>query len=779
VLKVLLFISLTGLPFRSPAGEPDSLADRLACYYSSHQKVYLHLDKDAYISGEDVLFKAYLVNNRDLRPDTSCKVLYVALKNSNNQSIAGIRTSLTGGTCQGLLTLPDTLATGYYNITAFTNTMRNFDHDRYFGTRIFVGNQGDAGMEKMITGIPGNVDSVSIDFYPESGVLLEGVKTRVVFIISAAGGNQPDGPLEIFNDSLRHIASPKYDAAGLGEFMVIPGSGEKYFARFNDRVFPVYLSPSRGYSLHAAANERNGIDAVIHMNLPGGSSRTVRLLAVSRGSVVLDRKILLASDSVRVSLPGPFRGLVHLALVSPAGGLVCERTLHAGGLGETIALSTDSGVYSTRRKVRVTVDISRVEAPDGISLSAGVSRKVPGLDPAGKSCDVNRYMELFSDIGISGTARMTADSSFLCRTDRFLVTRKFLSGSWEQILGITMPVCIALPENRGFIVSGKVLNGKGNPVPEILVFLSTPDSSVNLQYGYTDSEGRFRFRLDKVYNNRNLVFQLKGPAEPVGYRIELEDKYNEEKMQRAEIRDMPPDLRNDMLQARTYSLVSRVYNTSFIKRIPAAKSVNARFRGNFYGMPDETLYLSDYAELANFNEIARNILPGVSYAVNTRKIRILDNASHVMQKEDALVLVNSIPFPDPVFVSKLDTRQVRKIDLKRHHILYGDLDIQGILSITTKQQDIYPLDPQNASLVFPNTVNDLQPLLTGSEYGVLPEHLPDLRQTLFWDPDVDLVNGKATLEFYTSDIRGTFIVRVEGITAGGQPVSGLLDILVK
>jgi len=236
-----------------------------------------------------------------------------------------------------------------------------------------------------------------------------------------------------------------------------------------------------------------------------------------------------------------------------------------------------------------------------------------------------------------------------------------------------------------------------------------------------------------------------------------------------------------MQQARARALVSRVFQSSFISCMPDTSPIIFRPTGNFYGSPDETLHLSDYAELNDFNEIARNILPGVNYPGTGQKIRILDNASHVMQKEEALVFVNGIPFPDPAFVSKLDSRQVRKIDLKRHHLLYGNLDIAGILAISTREQDLYPLDPRMASLVYPNPVNDRIPKLSGPVYegaGKWPENLPDFRQTLFWEPAVNLTDGKAELEFWTPDVRGTYTIRVEGITGNGQTVSATLDFKV-
>ncbi len=60
------------------------------------------------------------------------------------------------------------------------------------------------------------------------------------------------------------------------------------------------------------------------------------------------------------------------------------------------------------------------------------------------------------------------------------------------------------------------------------------------------------------------------------------------------------------------------------------------------------------------------------------------------------------------------------------------------------------------------------------------DYKPDLRNTLFWDPDLRLGAGKdTTLIFYNSDNQGTIRIRAEGITANGITVTGTAEYSVK
>lgn len=56
--------------------------------------------------------------------------------------------------------------------------------------------------------------------------------------------------------------------------------------------------------------------------------------------------------------------------------------------------------------------------------------------------------------------------------------------------------------------------------------------------------------------------------------------------------------------------------------------------------------------------------------------------------------------------------------------------------------------------------------------------LPDLRATLYWNPDVSFENGKASVDFFTSDILSDYMVYVEGVTKEGKICFGTTSFSV-
>ena len=57
--------------------------------------------------------------------------------------------------------------------------------------------------------------------------------------------------------------------------------------------------------------------------------------------------------------------------------------------------------------------------------------------------------------------------------------------------------------------------------------------------------------------------------------------------------------------------------------------------------------------------------------------------------------------------------------------------------------------------------------------------LPDQRNVLQWTPDIKTgPDGKSHLSFYTSDLKGTYIVLVQGLSADGLAGYGRLSFTV-
>jgi hypothetical protein len=113
------------------------------------EKVYLHTDRSYYAAGEDMWFKAYLVNAQSNYSTTSSNNLYVELINPTNEISAREIVRIDNGVGVGDFKLEDSIASGHYHLRAYTNWMRNFGSHFVFEKDIWIAGPG-AGKKKRL-----------------------------------------------------------------------------------------------------------------------------------------------------------------------------------------------------------------------------------------------------------------------------------------------------------------------------------------------------------------------------------------------------------------------------------------------------------------------------------------------------------------------------------------------------------------------------------------------------------------------------------------------------
>ncbi|HQS04403.1 MAG TPA: TonB-dependent receptor, partial [Daejeonella sp.] len=104
------------------------------------EKVHLHLDKPYYAIGDNIWFKAYVVNAEKNELSTLSRILYVELINDKDSIKKSLKIPLELGLTWGDFTLSDSLREGNYRIRAYTTWMRNFGEEYFFDKTITIGN---------------------------------------------------------------------------------------------------------------------------------------------------------------------------------------------------------------------------------------------------------------------------------------------------------------------------------------------------------------------------------------------------------------------------------------------------------------------------------------------------------------------------------------------------------------------------------------------------------------------------------------------------------------
>jgi len=150
--------------------------------------------------------------------------------------------------------------------------------------------------------------------------------------------------------------------------------------------------------------------------------------------------------------------------------------------------------------------------------------------------------------------------------------------------------------------------------------------------------------------------------------------------------------------------------------------------------------------------------------------------------DDPLTLFNSVPVFETNKIMQYDPLKVEKIEVVKRRYFYGPSTINGIVNFVTYQPDATMLSGLNA------VVFDYEGLQFDREFyspvydsqDQINSRLPDFRNVLYWSPEIKTgPQGKTELNFYTSDLKGRYMVVVQGMTADGKTGSHFLTFTVK
>jgi len=115
------------------------------------EKVYLQTDKPYYSAGEDLWFKAYLVDATTHLPNSISRFIYVELTDKSDSVIYRVKIRKDSLGFDGFIKLKPELPVGYYTLRAYSYWMQNAPSEFFFNKRIYIGNNIDDRIQSQIS----------------------------------------------------------------------------------------------------------------------------------------------------------------------------------------------------------------------------------------------------------------------------------------------------------------------------------------------------------------------------------------------------------------------------------------------------------------------------------------------------------------------------------------------------------------------------------------------------------------------------------------------------
>ncbi|MDR1224563.1 MAG: hypothetical protein LBL07_17045 [Tannerella sp.] len=497
-----------------------SFARQEGCLF---EKAYLHLDRHFYLSGDDIWFRAYLMNAQTNEPASgSSRILYAELISPDARILDRKILHVDGYGCStGDFRLKKSAPPGRYRIRAYTGWMLNFGDVFVFEKEIEV--QGipdgpevadtkkkrkDGRRNVTVTG-PEDVD---IEFFPESGSLVSGIENTVAFRAadrSGKGVNVSGGVLNSRGDTLALFTG---EYLGMGKFAFTPQAGESYYAFFRPDGIPYPFFEElpepleKGFTISILDQ-----DTVFRLNIqtnPGtyGEFAGKKMqLAFKRSEMPLFGYTTVLPEGGSQFLDLPKRllpaGITRIILYDEQERPWCERLVYIESREEISVRMTS---------VNDTAAVLRLTAGDGRPVRACLSMSVTGQAVPDETFDMESYVWLESEvrgkIERPGAYFDTANADRLKQMDLLLLTQ-----GWRDYVWIHtekgLPGFSGYRQEQGLAIAGRVkkLWGK-KPYPDANIYLFFPHMGLEkgVRYTQTDSLGRYDFGHVDFWGNQGI-----------------------------------------------------------------------------------------------------------------------------------------------------------------------------------------------------------------------------------------------------------------------------------
>ena len=342
---------------------------------------------------------------------------------------------------------------------------------------------------------------------------------------------------------------------------------------------------------------------------------------------------------------------------------------------------------------------------------------------------------------------------------------------------------VFLPEIEGPLLSGTIKNKTtGEPFRNIDISLSLVGKKARCQFVRTNDKGEFNFVLREQYGLSEIVIQPLSPDMPASY-VELNqpfyNTYSDIKPETIYLDSTKKEILNKIV------ISTQVNNIYEPLRINKTAGLDRYASNDFFGKPDRRINMSDYIELKNVKEIVKEIIPEMEVVKKNRKFsfRIINNYPFPPFESQALILVDGIPVYDIENLLYVPCKELERIDLINRRYFFSDYVFDGIVSFVTKKGDLSSFESENSAYrqVFEGYKPEYNFL--NVDYGVdslKKSHVPDFRNTLCWQPQVKTdKDGRASVEFYTSDESGQYVIIIEGITSSGNAAFFTMPLYVR
>jgi hypothetical protein len=663
--------------------------------------------------------------------------------------------------------------------------MKNYNAEFYFQKPVIIINPFISLSAETITTPSHTLD---VQFFPEGGNLIAGLKSKVGFKANDLSGNgiNVEGMIiNQFNDTVTTFKSLKF---GIGQFPFTPKLADQYRALIRDHLgkiqsFNLPAIRPKGFTIQVT----DSLDNQLHVNVKTNnmdSTPGVYLFIHARNVIshAIFHRLENGAASILIDKQNLAEGTSHITIFDLMMNPVCERLYFKRPKSIlTIDVKTNQPHYEKRSLVHIdlTSTFQGLKSRSNLSVSVFKVDSLPSF-----SGNIKDFFWLTSDL--KGNIEnpeyyFSSDSEVKQATDNLMLTHGWRRFQWSDVLADRKKGISFIPERSGHIIHGNVLKNDGSPASWIKTYLSSSGKIIRLYPSLSNEEGKVKFEMQDFFGLAKIIVQTNFRKDSL-YTIKIKPPFSNQFSDQV----IPPfslshNLRTQLVNRSVAMQVQDIYfsnDHSKIKPISIDSSA-------FYGKASETYLLDDYTRFPVMEEVMREYVPGVF--VRKRKdgfhFMLLNDIEKNAFNESPLILLDGVPIFDEDEIMNFSPVQVKKLEVVTKRWFLGELNFDGIVSYTTYNGDLgsFQLNPKCVVLDYEGL--QLQREFYSPKYetkNAQESRLPDQRHLLYWNPDVVTdTSGRTELKFYTSDISGDYSIVVEGMANNGATGNSVSTFTVR
>jgi TonB-dependent Receptor Plug Domain len=758
---------------------------------STDKSIVLLTDRNVYMAGEKIWFKAYLVNENNRKLDLTIRNLFADLVNEKDSIIEQLVLDNISLHTDGAFWLPESIPTGFYWIRCYTARQLESDSNGIFLHPVYIVNKqlhDESLYAKKFENNLANNNKFNpfIHFFAERLTAIPGIISTGVIEIRDGYYNPLSVKGGLVNSKDSIITSFKTNSFGLARLTFVEDSAEKYTAifYFNDHAIRYQLpAVNKTFIQLSVANQTaKTIKAFVTLEESVPANYHTTILAVQRDSLYY-AAVGTGNYGITIPIDDFPGGIVRLLLFDKNKTLISERKIYIPKKKVGLEIKPDKKKYSERENVSVHI---KVTGPDGKPLASELNVAVQDewIEQLSDSIEANTLPpsdEFLLDSWLNRYhIKYSADDiDLLMATKKSIFQQSFPIGLNKEIQDYD--------DNKKLQnLMAKIIDKKGNGMSDLIVTAIAKNTrGFFMEVDTTHKDGIFRLSIPQGFDSLQLSLQVtdKHQAQTFTDSIKI-DSFHYPRF------STPLSLKQQFLanNINTLALLQGYHVATTITfqgkgllipvTVKAIKKEELNYDASKRINSISQILTSDKFRYGGYNSLGNAILmvPGVTLSFGdiaifgsgmrpggyiSRPLLIMDGYA---LPSDGVVLdfLNSLNPADIDFIEVLRGGEAG---------IYGVRGGAGVISINTKHGPDKTNYRNNNLRVFTPVTYHVCPKFEMADYSnkeIKNSSNPDSRTTIYWKGNITTdANGEANINFYTADNATNYTITITGLTENG------------